>query len=245
MKRQILASLFLGVLIIGGIAAAGHRKVVATVTSVPVIRPATKATCFTNAPDKYPYVAASNAPIKPLLLDVDSRQIYAQISMLGRSQRWQFFHQLSGRNKAKVWLVHFQTYKIDHTLTPEQDGFLNQFLPELVDGDLDRDKAFFEGRHIGWKEQAIALFGRQEAWELFVHLGGKSPFADNQQVTRFSLNGTVLVNKPICECTMDSWCAFNWYPMQSTCVTSIFVCDYTPNGCGIYGLDQCRGICVS
>lgn len=228
-----------------------------------IITEPAKPLCFTQTPDKYPALAPTSAPAIVLSTDSPAQALYAQISLLTRDERIHFFSILSGANKAKVWAIHLQSYAIDHDLTQDQQEFINSLTFYLKGRDLDASKSDLKGRAAALKAQAISLFGKEQAWELVAHLGGKYPLAGNVQVARFYLPLIIkgaasqsadlssvressparpAFNPPVCECATNSdWC---WDPAKTCDGVPTNVCTWAGSGCGFLWSEPCSGMCI-
>lgn len=201
------------------------------------------AICLTSAVGAYPEPAPLNAPVVALNPQAGAPQLYAQIQLLTKNERLKFFNVLSGRNQAKVWVIHIQNYALDHQLSADQQAYVDKLLSLLRNVDYSVDAERIKANRVGLKAEALALFGAVEGWELIGHLGGKSPFADNKQIAHFVVAGNATWNKPACECNSnDDYCSF-WYDNNFRCSPPTNECDYQSVGCGTLGVLNCWGMC--
>lgn len=199
----------------------------------------TKYVCFTMTPDKYPALASPSAPIVVLNTDADPVQLYSQFQLLTRGERVKFFSALNDSNKSKVWLVHFNNFSLSHDLTAEQQAYIDDTVSLLRKNDF----ASLKGQSSARTAQAIQLFGKELAWELVAHLGGKSPFADNRQLANYVLPGVGSFNVEPCDCYSDGNSTFcnPGYICLSNGMT--YPCTESSWGCGWLWLDNCNGKC--
>lgn len=171
----------------------------------------------------------------------DAATLYAQLSILDARQRKEFYGQLDGLDKAKVWGIHFTAYALDHKLTPVQAALVQQLCDAVRGADLNKDGRSIAEKFIPRQQEFLDAFGKQAAWELVQNLGGHSPFSGSQVrifKTGFRFEGGS------CGCSRtDNWCGeANGLPIPCGCPQS---CVSSNWGCGWFWDYACDGLCVT
>lgn len=212
-------------------------------TRKPVLNTAVKSAapaCFTMTPDKYPARADKNAPIVKVNFNLVPEQFYSEIQLLTRSERNELFTRLSSSDKGQLWIQHFKNYLNTHPdLNIFQIAYINETIILLSSKDYESLRGRVNGRKM--TDRAVQLFGKEQAWELTEHLGGKYPYSDNKQAVRFSFGGSTGLLPPECTCTNGSgWCDRDYICLGGE---TNYPCTQTTWGCGWLMLDSCTGRC--
>lgn len=210
--------------------------------SAPIEKITAPASC---APaNAYPTAATVTSPFVTLNPNADAPQLYAQFSLLTKSERTKFFNVISGRNKARVWAIHLQTFALSHDLNLAQQAFIDKYTALFRSSDFDTDRQRLTSATAGAKAEALNLFTPLESFELIAHLGGSSPLSDNRQLAHYFLP-VPNWNKPDCECNDNADnCEWQKGIIGAHCTSPTSVCNYESWGCGPFWVLNCWALCV-